>query len=106
MQIWDSSEIFILPSKWEAFGIALLEAMARGNAIISSETEGGKFLVRKENGFTYEFGNIKQLKEKLSMLIKNTKLRKKMQLANQKKAQDFLWPKIAKQTEELYKTLK
>ena len=80
--------------------------MARGNAIISTETEGGKFLVKKENGFTYEFGNIQELKRKLSILINNNKLRKQMQSANQKKAQQFLWPKIAKQTEDLYKKLK
>ena len=105
LQLLDTSEIFILPSKWEAFGIVIAEAMARGNAIISTETEGGKFLVKKENGFTYEFGNIKQLKEKLSILISNKKLRKKMQLANKKKAQEFLWDKLTKQTEELYKKL-
>lgn len=105
LQYLDASEIFILPSKWEAFGIALLEAMARGNAIISTETEGGKFLVQKENGFTYESGNLKQFKEKLSLLIQNKKLRKQMQPANKKKAKEFLWEKIAKQTEELYEDL-
>ena len=105
LQYLDASEIFILPSKWEAFGIGIVEAMARGKAVISTETEGGKYLVHRENGFTYEFGNVKQLKEKLSILIKNNKLRKQMQLANKKKAQEFLWDKIAKQTEDLYKKL-
>jgi len=105
LELLDASEIFILPSKWEAFGIVIAEAMARGNAIISTSTEGGKFLVKKENGFTYEFGNIKQLKEKLSILISNKKLRKKMQLVNKKKAKQFLWGSIAKQTEGLYKKL-
>ena len=106
LQYLDFSEIFILPSKWEAFGISIVEAMARGNAIISSETEGGKFLVKKENGFTYEFGNLQELRKKLSILINNNKLRKQMQLANKKKAQQFLWDKLAKQTEDLYKKLK
>ena len=105
LELLDASEIFILPSKWEAFGIGILEAMARGNAVISTETEGGKFLVQSKNGFTYEFGNVKQLKEKLSILISNKKLRNKMQLANRKKAKQFLWGSIAKQTEGLYKKL-
>jgi len=92
-------------SKWEAFGISIVEAMARGNAIISTKTEGGKFLIQKENGFTYDFNNLEELKKSLTVLITNTKLREKMQLANNKKAQGFLWDNIAKQTEELYKML-
>ncbi len=105
LQYLDASEIFLLPSKWEAFGIGILEAMARGNAIISTTTEGGRFLVKKENGFTYEFGNLQELKKKLSILISNNNLRNKIQSANRKKAKQFLWDEIAKQTRELYKKL-
>ena len=53
------SKIFILPSEWEAFGISILQAMAQGNAIISSKTEGGRFLIDKENGFLFNYQDLK-----------------------------------------------
>jgi len=105
LQYLDASEIFILPSKWEAFGIGILEAMARGNAIISTKTEGGRFLVKKENGFTYEFGNIKEIKTYINQMIRNRSLREMMQEKNKRMARKFLWHKISGKLERLYTSL-
>ena len=98
----DTSEVFILSSEWEAFGIVILEAMARGNVIISTKTEGGKFLVKRENGFTYDFGDLKQLKEYINILFEDKKLRKKVEKSNIKKAKNFLWENIVKNLERVY----
>ena len=99
----DSSEIFILPSDWEAFGIVILEAMARNNTIISTKTEGGKFLVRKENGFTYNFGDLKKLKEIIEILFNNKKLRDTMKKNNLMKSKEFLWEDIVDDLERIYR---
>ncbi|MBS3140767.1 glycosyltransferase family 4 protein [Candidatus Woesearchaeota archaeon] len=106
LQVLDASDVFILPSEWEAFGIVILEAMVRGNAIISTKTEGGLFLISKENGFLYDFGNLKQLKEKLEVLLKDKKLLEKIKKNNLKKAKEFLWKDIAKDLEKVYKELR
>ena len=98
----DVSEIFILPSEWEAFGIGILEAMARNNAIISTKTEGGEFLVRKENGFVYDFDDIKQLEKYINILFKDEKLRERIKKNNIKKAKEFLWENIVKDLERIY----
>ena len=98
----DVSEIFVLPSEWEAFGIVILEAMARGNAVISTKTEGGEFLVRKENGFVYDFGDLKKLEENINILYKNKRLMDKMKKINVKKAREFLWENIAEELERIY----
>ena len=98
----DTSEVFILSSEWEAFGIVILEAMARGNVIISTKTEGGKFLVKRENGFTYDFGDLKQLKEYINILFEDKKLRKKVEKSNIKKAKNFLWENIVNNLERVY----
>jgi len=99
----DSSEIFILSSDWEAFGIVILEAMARNNTIISTKTEGGKFLVRKENGFTYNFGDLKKLKEIIEILFNNKKLRDTMKKNNLMKSKEFLWEDIVDDLERIYR---
>lgn len=99
----DLSEIFVFPSKWEAFGISTLEAMARGNAIVSTKTEGGLYLIKeKENGFLFDYQNTDQLLSKLKILILDKKLRKKIQKNNTKKAKKYVWEEIAKDLERIY----
>jgi len=106
LAILDSSEIFVFPSEWEAFGIVVLEAMARGNAVISSKTEGGLYLVKEEkNGFLYDFGEFNKLKFYLEKLVKNNSLVKKLKNNNIKKAKRFIWEDIAKDLEKLYISL-
>ena len=101
-----TSEIFILPSQWEAFGIVLLEAMAQRNAIISTTTEGANFLIKKENGCLFEYNDIPTLRNHLIKLIKNKNKRKQMQKNNRKKAKRFIWDKITKRLERIYKEKK
>ena len=99
----DLSEIFIFPSEWEAFGIVVLEAMARGNAIISTRTEGGLYLVKEgENGYLFDYQNKAELLEKIKKIIRNNKLRTRMQKNNIKKAKSFLWSKIVKDLKRIY----
>jgi len=62
----DKYEIFVLPSKREAFPFALLEAMARGKIIVASRTKGAEELINNGiNGFLFEVGNYVELKEVL-----------------------------------------
>jgi glycosyltransferase involved in cell wall biosynthesis len=98
----DASEVFIFPSEWEAFGIVVLEAMARNNAIISTKTEGGNFLVGKDNGFLYDLGDLKVLREHIEVLFKNRKLRENMKKNNLEKSKEFLWENVAKDLEKVY----
>jgi len=98
----DASEIFIMPSEWEAFGIVILEAMARGNAIISTRNEGAEFLVKKENGLLYDLGDLNSLEKYIKILFVDKKLRDRMKKSNLKKAREFLWSDIAKELEEIY----
>ena len=102
MQGLQASEIFVFPSEWEAFGIVLLEAMSQKNAVVTSNTEGGSFLIQKENGFVYKYQNINELKYKLDQLLSNKTLIKQMQKNNFEKASKFTWEKIAKDLEQLY----
>ena len=98
----DASEIFIMPSEWEAFGIVILEAMARGNAIISTRNEGAEFLVKKENGLLYDLGDLNSLEKYIKILFVDNKLRDRMKKSNLERAREFLWSDIAKELEEIY----
>jgi len=96
------SKIFIFPSEWEAFGISVLEAMAKGNAIISTKTEGGRYLIGKDNGILFDYGNAKELEEELKDLVSSNNKRKRMSKYNIEKAKRFKWEKIAGNLEKIY----
>lgn len=103
----DKSEIFLFTSEpgTEAFGIVMLEAMARKNALISTKVEGDNILVVEEvNGFIYDHGDLETLKRRLLYLIENKKALKKMQEENYKRSKNFINEEIAwNYLEKIYK---
>jgi glycosyltransferase involved in cell wall biosynthesis len=77
-----AADIFVFASSWEAFGIVLAEAMAAGNAIISSNTEGGRFMVKPgENGDLFSYKDLKALISLLDSLLQDKGKLKKYQKA-------------------------
>lgn len=100
------SEIFVFPSQWEAFGIVLLEAMAQGNAIVASDTEGTTFLRSQGmRGLLFTYGNKHQCAEKLEKLLSSPKQLRSMQQKNKQVARKFLWSSAALQLEQVYREL-
>ncbi|MBS3162751.1 glycosyltransferase family 4 protein [Candidatus Woesearchaeota archaeon] len=98
-----STEIFILPSEWEAFGIVLIEAMAQGCALISTQTEGGKFLIENnKQGYLFNYKNLNELKEKLTLLITNKPLLKNIQKNNLKESEKYSITRVIKEYEKVY----
>lgn len=93
---FEESQINILASKWEATGIVLIEAMAKGNAIITTYQNDAHDLVVDEgkNGYVINFGDSETLSERLKKLISNYKLRQSMILAGREKVKDFTWESI------------
>lgn len=90
------SQITILPSKWEAFGISLVEAMAKGNVIITTNQNEGKDLIIKDgiSGFSYDFNDTKNLTKILKDLITNYKKRSEIRIHNLSFARSFTWESI------------
>ena len=92
--------------KWEAFGISMLEAMAKGCTIVSTKTEGGKFLIEEaKNGFLFDYGNLDSLKTIFSKLLTDKKILTTISKNNLEKAKRFTWNKIAQDLEQKYKGL-
>jgi glycosyltransferase involved in cell wall biosynthesis len=72
-------DIFVLPSRSEAFSNGLLEAMACGCAVVGSRVGGTPELIgNDERGLLFESGNAQDLASKLSNLILNKTLRREL----------------------------
>jgi glycosyltransferase involved in cell wall biosynthesis len=83
LSILGNASIFVLPSYYEGFPNALLEAMSVPLACISSDCVAGpkEIIKDRENGLLYETGNINELYNKLQLLISDPELQ--VRLRNQ-----------------------
>ncbi|MFC1705602.1 glycosyltransferase family 4 protein [Planctomycetota bacterium] len=55
-ELLDPKHIYILPTLKEPFGMSIIEASARGNMIVSADTNGPKFMMEMESGKDLEWG--------------------------------------------------
>lgn len=82
-KVFINSDIFILPSYSEGLPITMLEAMAAGLPIIATAVGSVPEAIEDgKNGFLIKTGDYKALAEKILILAKDKKLRRKMALNN------------------------
>lgn len=96
-----SSDIFVLSSLWEGLPLSVLEAMAAGLPIISTDVGGIKDIV-KDNGILVENGNAEKLCEAIIKLAKDNSLREKMGKKSLEHAKFYDSSVMAKKHTELY----
>lgn len=75
-------DIFLLPSSWEGFGFAIVEAMAQGKPIIAFNTTSNPEIIDdQKTGLLADYPNTQDFAIKTKQLIQDDALRKKMGLA-------------------------
>lgn len=70
-EIMKSADVFVLSSKWEGFGLVVLEAAATGLPIVASDVEGLKEVVQDIGGMLFKKGDEKELAEKIIISVSN-----------------------------------
>ena len=100
---YKSADVCILPSRFEGFGIALLEAMVCEKPIVASNVGGIPYIVEDGiTGFLFEPDKVDDLANKMIILLKDEKLRKRMGDAGREKAKEFTWERVAEKTMQVY----
>ena len=121
IQLYSHADVFCCPSIYEPFGIINIEAMACETAVVASAVGGIKeVVVEGETGLLipveqqteapFEPVNpdkfAKDLANGVNKLINDKSLRDKMAINGRKRVEDYFdWTAIAKQVENLYKSL-
>lgn len=92
-RILRASDIYMLPSISEPFGIAPLEAMAYGVTAIISKQSGVAEVV--QNAYKVDFWKVDEMTDRIIHLIENPELRKQMGADGMKEVQQIEWDNAA-----------
>lgn len=98
------SDIFVLTSKSESFSLVLCEAMNFGLPCVSFDVDVGPREIINDgiNGFLVDDRNIDLMVEKITNIIENETLRKKMGIESTKNVQCFYPINILKKWKKLF----
>jgi glycosyltransferase involved in cell wall biosynthesis len=100
---YNSADIFILPSLYEALPMVYLEAMACGVPVIGTTECAEEVIVDGLTGFRVDPKNIRELSEKIIRLLGEVGLRKNLGLnALTHVKKNFSWPTIVARTLDCY----
>ena len=88
IELYQAADVFVLPSKAEAFGVAAVEASAVGLPIIATAIGGLTDTVVADNtGFLVQPGNAIELSERLYQLATQPELRQRLGQASRQRAE-------------------
>lgn len=104
---FQESSIFVLSSRFEGFGLVIVEAMSCGLPVVSFTCHcGPRDIISDEiDGLLVSEGDIDKLAEGINRLIEDEELRKKMGEMARLKANNYKIEHIGEQWIALFKTL-
>lgn len=102
--LYNAAEVLLYPSFYEGFGLPILEAMASGTPVITSNTSS----MPEVGGEAVEYVNpesVIDIENKLRFVMEDNKKRESMTKKGLVQAKKFSWQKCAQETVEMYKNL-
>ena len=106
IDLYKSSDIFVLPSLLETFGMVLIEAMAAGVPVVTTDSPGCRDVVSHEyNGLLATPGDPMSLADNIEKLAKNCNLRKELCTNALMDVGKYDYSLIANQYSDLYSQL-
>lgn len=105
-EMYQSANVYVLPSYREGLPLTLFEAMASGLPIVASPVNGIPYEIKEgENGFFSDYGDTISIEKNIIKLLNNPKIAKKISENNLKKSKNYDWDDIYKKYMQEYKKL-
>lgn len=106
-QVYMDSSIFVLSSRFEGFGLVLVEAMACGLSVVSFDCPAGpdEIITDGYDGLLAPSGDVKFLAQKLMLLMADEKLRTRLSQNARQSAQRYEMYSIAGKWVDLFNKL-
>lgn len=102
-EIYSNSDIFILTSDYESFGMVLIEAMASGLPIIASNIPALRNVVENNKTGLLVKPEPEDFAKAFEKLINNPQLKEKLIKNGLKEVKKYNWDEITKKFEDIYK---
>lgn len=102
------SHVFLSPTSYEAFGIALCEALYNKLPVVTTDIGGGRYIVRNgvDGILVKDQENIPAFTEAITRIIKNPEKAKQMGIEGHKRVTKmFSWERTTDSLEKLYSNL-
>ncbi len=103
-EYYQQASVFVFPSLYEGFGLPVLEAMACGCPVISSNTSSLPEVVGKAGMLVHPHDQ-EELVEAMTKVLTNTELTDTLRRSSREQAEKFSWEKTARATADLYERI-
>ena len=101
VRLYQEAAVFVFPSLYEGFGLPLLEAMACGCPVISSNRSSIPEVVG-DAGILLDPLDIMAMRNAIERVVTDSKLAEQLRVAGMRQAKQFDWNRTARETVQLY----
>jgi glycosyltransferase involved in cell wall biosynthesis len=103
-KIYNIADVLVFPSLYEGFGLPVLEAMACGTPVITSNTTSIPEVVG-DAGIMLDPNDIKGFENAMYEVLTNNEIRQEMREKGLKRTKMFTWERCAKETLTIYEKI-
>ncbi len=106
VKYYNSSDLIVIPSLYESFGLVSLEAFATEKPVIASNVGGlASTIINEVNGILFEPGDVEDLTKKINLLLSNQSLSEQIARQAFLDVSKYSWDTATSQVFKVYESL-